>query len=45
MPVSRIGRIYEVEKVPRVGHIVEVELRRKTYGCTGKGKADLPKDK
>jgi hypothetical protein len=36
----RIGRIREVEKIPRIGHIVEASLKRKMiHGCKSKSKA------
>lgn len=36
----RIGRIREVEKIPRIGHIIEASLKRKMiHGCKSKSKA------
>jgi hypothetical protein len=33
----KIGRIREVEKTPRIGHIIETGLERKmTHGCKSK---------
>jgi hypothetical protein len=45
VPVSRVGRIREVKKTLRVGHIVEAGFRRKAYGRKSKGKAGLPGDR
>jgi hypothetical protein len=36
----RVGRIREVEKPPRIGHIIEPGLKRKMiHGCKSKSKA------
>ncbi len=36
----RVGRVREIEKIPRIGRIIEASVKRKmTHGCKSKSEA------